>query len=184
MFGRLFLLFVLVPLIELVLLIEVGQRIGALSTIGLVVATGAIGAALARAQGLKAFMTMQEEVARGEAPQASIVNGVAVLVGGLLLLTPGILTDLLGFALLVPVTRSLITSAISRRIRRGIENGTVGGFTQGGPGSGSSGAGGFTFVSFGDPRARGGTNPAMKQPTDRPKGEGEVGEIRVIEDED
>jgi len=103
--GRLFFLFLLVPLAELYLLIRVGEVIGAPATIGLVIATAFFGATLARREGLRAFVAIQDSVAAGRLPTDDLIEGVMILLAGLVLLTPGFLTDALGFLILIPVTR-------------------------------------------------------------------------------
>ena len=117
MLFRLFLLFALVPLVELALLIRLGSHIGVPTTIALVLATGAIGAFLARNQGIRAWQRLQSELASGRFPGEEIFDGVLVLGGGLLLLTPGLITDVIGFAVLIPGTRALIKSQVKRRVR-------------------------------------------------------------------
>ena len=123
MFVRLLLLFTLVPIVELAVLIEIGQHLGVLPTVALVLATGALGATLARREGIQAFHRLRDSIGQGSFPGEAILDGVLILGGGLLLLTPGILTDLLGFAALVPGTRYFIKyylkTAIERRIRTG-----------------------------------------------------------------
>ena len=123
MFVRLLLLFTLVPIVELAVLIEIGQHLGVLPTVALVLATGALGATLARREGIQAFHRLRDSIGQGSFPGEAILDGVLILGGGLLLLTPGILTDLLGFAALVPTTRYFIKyylkTAIARRIRSG-----------------------------------------------------------------
>ena len=123
MFVRLLLLFTLVPVVELAVLIEIGQHLGMLPTVAMVLATGALGAALARREGIQAFHRLRDSIGQGSFPGEAILDGVLILGGGLLLLTPGILTDLLGFAALVPTTRYFIKyylkTAIERRIRSG-----------------------------------------------------------------
>ena len=123
MFFRLLLLFTLVPIVELAALIEIGQHLGVLPTVALVLATGALGAALARREGIQAFHRLRESIGQGSFPGEAILDGVLILGGGLLLLTPGILTDLLGFSALFPHTRYFIKcnlkAAIERRIRSG-----------------------------------------------------------------
>ncbi len=104
-FPIVLLLFLLVPLVEIYFLIVVGGMIGALPTVALVVLTAVIGAALARQQGLATLQRLQATLARGEAPAIEMLEGVLLLVGALLLLTPGFFTDMLGFACLIPVTR-------------------------------------------------------------------------------
>ena len=108
MFGRLLLLFIFIPIIELYLLIMLGSRIGPMPTIGLIVLTGFLGASLARSQGLSTWRKIQEEMRKGRPPAQELVEGVMILIGGIVLLTPGILTDLFGFALLVPGFRKSI----------------------------------------------------------------------------
>jgi UPF0716 protein FxsA len=104
-FPPLLLLFLFVPLLEIWLLIKVGSLIGALPTVALVVLTAVIGAALARYQGLATLQRLQSTLARGEAPAIEMVEGVILLLGALLLLTPGFFTDALGFACLIPPLR-------------------------------------------------------------------------------
>lgn len=123
--GKLFLLFTLVPLCELYLLLRIGEWLGGLATITLVLVTGALGAAMARLEGLRVLRSWQSALAEGRLPEDGVVSGVLVLVGGVLLVTPGVLTDAAGLALLVPVTRRLIARQLTRRLERAIANGTV-----------------------------------------------------------
>lgn len=104
-FPVLLLLFLLVPLTEIYFLIVVGGWIGALPTIALVVLTALIGATLARHQGLVTLQRVQASMARGELPAIEMLEGALLLVGGLLLLTPGFFTDAAGFVCLFPLTR-------------------------------------------------------------------------------
>jgi len=104
-FPVLLLLFLLVPLVEIYVMIKVGGIIGAFPTILLVVLTAVVGAALARVQGLATLQRLQATLARGEAPASEMVEGVLLLAGALLLLTPGFITDLMGFFCLIPGTR-------------------------------------------------------------------------------
>lgn len=111
----LFLLFVGVPLIELYILIQVGQVVGALATIALCILTAALGAGLIRLQGLQTLMRARQNLDQGMAPAMEMLEGVALAAAGALLLTPGFATDVLGFALLVPPLRRLaIRSALGR----------------------------------------------------------------------
>jgi UPF0716 protein FxsA len=114
-FPVLLLLFLLVPLLEIYLLIVVGGIIGALPTVALVVLTAVIGAALARHQGLATLQRVQATLARGEAPAIEMLEGALLLVGALLLLTPGFFTDALGFVCLVPPTRRLLSLWLLKR---------------------------------------------------------------------
>lgn len=125
MFARLGCLFVVVPLLELALLVWIGQWIGVMPTVGLVAATGLLGAWLARKQGLRTLTELQLQAARGEVPAQAMLDGAAILVGGLLLLTPGILSDILGFSLLLPPTRRVLQRWAAQRMARGIRSGTM-----------------------------------------------------------
>ena len=115
MFLRLFLLFTLVPLTELFLLIEIGRRVGPVPTVALVVGTGALGAWLARAQGLATLRRVRQEWGAGRVPAEALLDGLLILLAGAVLLTPGLLTDLLGFSLLVPAGRRLARRALITR---------------------------------------------------------------------
>ncbi len=116
--GRLLLLFILVPAVELVLLIEIGSRIGTLATLALIVGTGALGAILARRQGLRIIRQIQGELEAGRLPTDSLMDGVLILVAAALLVTPGILTDAVGFACLMPASRRLIKIFLRSRFER------------------------------------------------------------------
>ena len=121
----LLLLFILVPAIELALLLEVGSHLGTLPTLGLIAATGVVGASLARRQGLAVLGRAQDQMARGELPAGSLADGVMILVAGAFLITPGILTDAFGFLLLVPVFREVVRSVAMNRLRKAIEENRV-----------------------------------------------------------
>ena len=125
MLFKLFLLFTLVPIVELALLIELGSHIGSLTTVALVVITGAAGAALARSQGLLVFQRLRSSIGQGQSPGDALIDGVLILAGGLLLLTPGILTDGLGFSALLPPSRRLIRGALKEAISRRINRQTI-----------------------------------------------------------
>lgn len=125
MLSRLIFIFVAVPLLELVILLRIGQWIGFGPTVALVITTGVIGAALARQQGVRAFLAVQQELAAGRLPARSLLNGLSILVGGAFLLTPGVLTDLVGFSLLIPASRRWLRRMVRRRLERRIREGTV-----------------------------------------------------------
>ena len=125
MLSRLIFIFVAVPLLELVILLRIGQWIGLMPTVALVVTTGVVGAALARQQGVRAFLAVQRELAAGRLPGRSLLDGLSILVGGAFLLTPGVLTDLLGFSLLIPGSRRWLQRLVRRRLERRIREGTV-----------------------------------------------------------
>ncbi|MDA1164048.1 MAG: FxsA family protein [Planctomycetota bacterium] len=108
MFGRLLLLFILTPLVELWLLMLVSERLGASTTIYLVLVTGFVGASLARRQGMQTWLAIQRETQQGRMPAASLVDAMMIFVAGVLLITPGIMTDVVGFSLLVPPVRAML----------------------------------------------------------------------------
>jgi UPF0716 protein FxsA len=146
MLARLGCLFILVPLIELALLIQVGQWVGVWPTVLLVAVTGLGGALLARAQGLRALASVQLELARGRLPGRALMDGAAILVAAAFLMTPGVLTDLAAFALLLPPTRRLAQGWAMARLGRAIRKGTLkvthmgmDRFGMGGPGRGPDG---------------------------------------------
>lgn len=118
--GRLLLLFIALPALELLLLIELGTRIGSLETIAVIVLTGIAGATMARNQGLRVLAHVQEQLAKGLMPTDSLVDGILILVASALLVTPGILTDAFGFACLVPGFRSLVKVEVVRRFERAV----------------------------------------------------------------
>ncbi len=121
--AKLLLLFILVPATELALLIEVGSRIGTATTLLLIVATGVLGASLASRQGLGVLRQIERETAAGRMPGGAIVDGVLILVAGLVLMTPGFLSDVVGFLCLVPATRRVIRRAVGRRLQRAAREG-------------------------------------------------------------
>lgn len=121
MFIRLLILFVAVPLMELAILIKLGNVIGLWPTIAMVMATGALGAALAKSQGTRTVNNIRRELRQGRPPGESLVNGFLILVGGLVLLTPGLLTDTLGFCLLVPATRKWFLKKLVAKLREHVE---------------------------------------------------------------
>ena len=108
----LFLLFTIVPLVELWLLVQLSAVFGFWTTIFVVLATGALGAALARWQGWRALYRVQTEMRQGMLPAQALGDGALILVAGILLITPGVLTDVLGLALLVPPFRALVRKGI------------------------------------------------------------------------
>lgn len=115
LFRALFLVFLIVPIIEIYLLIQVGQEIGAGWTIFLVVATAVAGAALLRYQGLATLYEAQNKMAHGELPASALLEGVMLLLAGALLLTPGFFTDALGFLFLIPMLRKRLAKALLHR---------------------------------------------------------------------
>ena len=161
--GRLALFFIVVPVLELFLLIRLGQTVGLWPTLALVVGTGLLGAHMARAEGLRVLFRFQSELASGRLPGQSLLDGIAVLIGGAFLLTPGILTDLTGFALLFPPSRHWIQGWVRRRLERGLEDGTIRVATMG-PGGFKWSSGGFP-PGFGSPAEEGRAQDAPLDPS-------------------
>ena len=108
MLLRLFLIFLIVPVIEIYLLIKVGSLIGAIPTVAILLLISLLGAYLVKSQGFRIFMQVREELSRGRLPAAQMLDGALILVGGLLLTTPGFFTDFLGIFFLIPASRRLI----------------------------------------------------------------------------
>jgi UPF0716 protein FxsA len=125
MFVKLLFLFTIIPLAELALLIKIGQEAGLFNTIALVIITGLIGAALARSQGFGIIQSIQAELAQGQIPADSLIHAAFILAGALLLLTPGIITDIFGFVLLIPFTRTILKAYLKKYFRRKINRGEI-----------------------------------------------------------
>ncbi len=118
MFFKLLVLFTVVPLIELALLIKLGQLTGTATTIAIVILTGVIGAGLARREGFKTWNRLQHNLSQGVSPADEMINALLILVAGAVLITPGLLTDTVGFALLIPPVRRLIRRKLSAYFER------------------------------------------------------------------
>ena len=110
-------IFMLVPIVEMWILIEVGGSIGALPTVALVVLTATLGLSLLKRQGLSTLMSAGRKMEEGSIPASELVSGVMIAVGGALLLTPGFVTDAIGFALLIPQTRQWLLLKLVDRYR-------------------------------------------------------------------
>src|SRR5437764_3540365 len=110
----LFVIFIAVPIAELYVIIKVGEAIGVLPTIALLIADSVLGSMLMRAQGRAAWRRFNAAVAAGRPPAREVLDGVLIIFGGAFLLTPGFLTDVLGLALLLPPTRALVRRLIVR----------------------------------------------------------------------
>ena len=121
MLVKLLVLFIALPLAEIVLLIEIGSRIGTLATLAILVLTAVVGASLAHREGLKVLWRIQEKMAQGIMPDEELIDGVLILAAGIVLLTPGLLTDAAGLLLLVPGSRLALKrwlrGRFSQRIR-------------------------------------------------------------------
>jgi len=112
----LFLLFIIMPIVEMTVLIKVGSIIGAASTIGLVLLTAVIGASLLKRQGLSTLMRANQKMNAGELPAKEVAEGFLLAVGGALLLTPGFVTDAVGFSLLMPGIRGLLIEQLMKKM--------------------------------------------------------------------
>ncbi|MCG1022071.1 FxsA family protein [Sutcliffiella horikoshii] len=123
MFRILLALIIVVPALEIWILITAGKLIGAIPTILLIILTGVLGAWLAKYQGISALRSAQQKMNSGQMPGEVIIDGLCILIGGVVLLTPGFITDAIGFALLLPPTRNLIKPSIMRVIRNRMDRG-------------------------------------------------------------
>lgn len=157
MFGVLLLAFLLVPLLELYVFVQVADAIGFLPTVAWIVLISVVGAWVVKREGMSALRRANEQVARGQVPTDELVNGMLILFGGALLLTPGFFTDVLGLLLVLPPTRALLRGTVKRRlvasgpilVTRGTGFGGVGGF--GDPRSGRRGGEVWDAESWEDP---------------------------------
>jgi UPF0716 protein FxsA len=143
-------IFIVVPIAELYVLIQIGQEIGILATIGLLILDSVLGAMLMRSQGRAAWMRFNRALAEGRVPAREVIDGALVVFGGALLLTPGFLSDFLGLILLLPPTRALVRRALVTRFagrvaasaKAGAQGrmGRIFTFQAGGPGGGAASA--------------------------------------------
>ena len=122
MFLKLFLAFTLIPMIELYLLIKLGAEIGALNTLLLVILTGAAGAYLARLQGLQVMFRVRERLQKGEMPAEDMLDALIIFIAGIVLLTPGLLTDMAGLLLLLPSIRFRFKVWLRHKLDQWIQN--------------------------------------------------------------
>lgn len=123
MFKLLLALIIIVPALEIWVLILSGKAFGVLTTILLIILTGVLGAWLAKHQGMEALRQAQERMRYGEMPGDVIIDGLCILVGGVVLLTPGFITDAIGFFLLVPTTRKFVKPMIINTLRKVMNRG-------------------------------------------------------------
>lgn len=124
MFPILLLMFITVPVIEIALFIQVGGVLGLWPTVALIILTAVIGASLVRSQGLQTLLTVQQRLNKGELPAQKIIEGVMLAVAGVLLLTPGFMTDAMGMVVLLPWPRAWLAKQFLGRMK-------VGGFQRG-----------------------------------------------------
>lgn len=143
MFPVLLFLFIVVPIVEIALFVQVGGFFGLWPTLALVLVTAIVGASLVRSQGIATLMSVQSRLQKGELPAQQIVEGVMLAVSGVLLLTPGFMTDALGMLVLLPAPRAMLAKQLMSRVKvQGMASGS--GFSAGfGGGQGFSGQGPF-----------------------------------------
>ena len=122
-FTKLLILFVIVPVTELYILIEVGKKIGSLTTIGIIILTGIIGAYLVKGQGFMILKKIQNDLNEGVIPGDSLIQGAIILAGGIFLLTPGFVTDIIGFIFLIPVSRRVVKKYLLKWLKGKIKEG-------------------------------------------------------------
>ena len=125
MLARLLFLFLATPVIELALLIKLGDIIGFFPTVAIILATGITGSYLAKREGISAWKRLNQKFSSGGLPGKELLDGVIILIAGALLITPGVLTDVLGFAGLIPLTRKWIRKYALKRIKRAMKRGTI-----------------------------------------------------------
>ena len=114
MFRILFLLFIIIPIVEISVLIQVGSVLGFWPTIAIVILTAWLGAKYVKQQGLATLRAVQEKTVMGQVPSEEIISGVMLLVAGVVLVTPGFVTDIIGLALLVPMVRKSFISSLQK----------------------------------------------------------------------
>jgi len=124
-FTKILTLFVIVPVTELYILIEVGKKIGSLTTIGIIILTGIIGAYLVKSQGFMILRKIQNDLNEGIMPGDSLIQGAIILAGGILLLTPGFVTDIVGFIFLIPVSRNIVKKYLLKWLQGKIKEGNI-----------------------------------------------------------
>ena len=130
MLWKLFLAFTIIPVSEIYILIAIGGQIGILPSIALVILTGIVGASLARSQGLQTLGRIRDSFQQGVVPGEELLNALLIAIAGIVLLTPGFLTDAAGLFLLIPATRTLCREWLRRRIelvyaQRNVGNGPI-----------------------------------------------------------
>ena len=130
MLWKLFLAFTIIPVCEIYILIAIGGQIGILPSIGLVILTGIVGASLARSQGLQTLGRIRDSFQQGLVPGEELLNALLIAIAGIVLLTPGFLTDAAGLFLLIPATRTLCREWLKRRMesvyaQRNADNGPI-----------------------------------------------------------
>lgn len=126
--AKLIPLFIIIPLMELALLIQIGRWLGVGETIGLCILTAMVGAYLVRLEGLRVWLKLQSELSQGRMPADQLIDGVLILAGGIMLLVPGVITDLIGLTLLLPFTRFLYRRWLKKKFEKKIQFAGQGGY--------------------------------------------------------
>lgn len=121
MFGKLFILFILVPVAELYLFMTLGEQLGLGNTLAIIVITAIIGASLTKSQGIRAMQKLQQATGQGRLPAREAFDGIMILLAGAVLITPGFLTDAVGFLLLVPPIRSVMAGYLGDKLKANIK---------------------------------------------------------------
>ena len=130
----LFILFAILPIVEIAILVQIGGIIGGWNTIGLVVLTAFVGAYFVKREGLATLQAAQDKMQRNEIPGKEMVEGLMLVVAGILLVTPGVITDVFGLMFALPGTRHLLTSQVSKHLKMRVVT-PAGGFYQQPPGA-------------------------------------------------
>ncbi|MFW5647859.1 MAG: FxsA family protein [Candidatus Alkaliphilus sp. MAG34] len=125
MLFRLILLFTLLPLIDFAILLKIGSHIGFKYTLAIVIGTGFTGAYLAKREGRHIISRIRSDIGQGRMPADELLGGLCVVVGGAFLLAPGIITDVLGFFLVLPITRIPFINAIKNKFRKMLTEGNI-----------------------------------------------------------
>ena len=121
MFGKLLILFILVPVAELYLFITLGDQLGLGNTLAIIFVTAILGAALTKSQGRRAMLKFQQATNEGRMPAREAIDGLMILLAGAVLITPGFLTDAVGFLLLVPPVRTVVAGYLGKRLKEKIQ---------------------------------------------------------------
>jgi len=124
-FTSLLAAFILMPIIELAVLLKLHDAAGLVNTLAIVIITGFVGAFLARAQGIMVLAQIKRDLAEGRMPAPRLMDGVMILIAGVLLITPGLITDVAGFLLLIPAVRTIIRAWLKRKLEAKLRDGTA-----------------------------------------------------------
>lgn len=117
--------FILIPILELAVLLKLHDVAGLVNTLAIVIITGFVGAFLARAQGIMVLAQIQRDLAEGKMPAPRLMDGVMILIAGVLLITPGLITDTVGFLLLIPAVRTIIRAWLRRKLEEKFRDNTA-----------------------------------------------------------